>query len=59
MSEKFMLFHHTEPVYLRLLKVTVIDETALTQEGSSKIIWCFQNNETVSGKVPVITKIRN
>jgi hypothetical protein len=28
-----MLFHHTEPVtYLRLLKVTVIDETALTQE---------------------------
>jgi hypothetical protein len=51
-----MLFHHTEPVtYLRLLKVTVIDETALTQEQVEKLYGVFKTIETVSGN-PVITK---
>jgi methylmalonyl-CoA mutase len=49
-----MLFHHTEPVtYLRLLKVTVIDETALTQEQVEKLYGVFKTIETVSGKFPL------
>jgi hypothetical protein len=53
-----MLFHHTEPVtYLRLLKVTVITMKRLTQEQvAQKLYGVFKTIETVSGKVPVITK---
>jgi methylmalonyl-CoA mutase len=53
-----MLFHHTEPVtYLRAESNRHYDETALTQEQvAQKLYGVFKTIETVSGKVPVITK---
>jgi methylmalonyl-CoA mutase len=57
MSEKFSLFRHTERViYLKLLSNRNTTFQQLAKNKWRKIMEIFKTLETVSGKVPKLTK---
>jgi hypothetical protein len=57
MSEKFLLFRHTEHVIYQIAESNRNTTFQQLAKKWRKIIWNFQNIiETVSGKVPEINK---